>query len=155
MLKLLLCIVIVVSSSVLGCHYSNKLLIRKSVLQKFIKELKSSVTQIRYTSATLCEIFSDKFSDFHFTSDDVFATQWKTLVHSYEKSLDKSDVKLLISFAENLGTTDVDGEISHIEMYIDLLNSSVQDAQNNINQKSKLYRTLGLSSGILVSILLL
>ena len=60
-----------------------------------------------------------------------------------------------ISFAQNLGKADVNGEISHIQMYIDMLNDCVEDAKNNINSKSKLYRTLGVSFGLLISILLL
>ena len=60
-----------------------------------------------------------------------------------------------MSFAENAGKTDADGEISHIEMYVQLLNTCINDAENSIITKSKLYRTFGVSIGLIVSIMLL
>lgn len=155
MLKPMLCIVIVLSATMTGFYYSNKLYIRKDTLQKFINELKASVTQIRYSSDNLCDIFSDKFSGFEFCDEQPFLIQWNNLLKSYDSKLKKSDIKLLLSFAQNLGKADVNGEISHIQMYIDMLNDCVEDAKNNINSKSKLYRTLGVSFGLLISILLL
>lgn len=153
--KLILCVVIVVSSSIFGFYYSNILYRRKAILQLFICNLKYAKTRIRYELKNLCDIFSDKFSDFTFDNEKQFVPQWSELLKFYEKTLTKNDIKLLKSFAENLGKTDVNGEISHIEMYIELLNSRVNDAENSINSKSKLYRTMGVSVGLLISIMLL
>ncbi len=155
MLKPMLCIVIVLSATMTGFYFSNKLYIRKDVLQKFVNELKASVTQIRYSSDNLCDIFSDKFSGFKFCDEQPFLIQWNNLLKNYDSKLNKSDIRLLLSFAQNLGKVDVNGEISHIQMYIDMLTDCVEDAKNNINSKSKLYRTLGVSFGLLISILLL
>ncbi len=155
MLKILLCLVVVLSSTVLGFYYSNRLFRRKEILQLFINNLKDAQTRIRYESSNLCEIFSDKFSDFTFDSEKIFLQQWSELLKLYHDTLTKSDIKLLLSFAENLGKTDVNGEISHIQMYVELLSSSVNEAENSINSKSKLYRTFGVSVGLLISILLI
>ena len=155
MLKILLCGVIVLSSTVLGLYYSNILFRRKEILQMFINNLKDAQTRIRYESGNLCEVFSDRFVGFTFDSDKMFLPQWIELLKIYDNSLTKNDTKLLISFAENLGKTDVSGEISHIQMYVELLNSSVNEAENSINSKSKLYRTFGVSVGLLISILLI
>lgn len=138
-----------------GFYFSHRLYIRRETLQKFIHELRASVTQIRYNCDNLCEIFSDKFSDFCFSDEKPFLSQWNSLLKIYETKLSQQDIRLLMSFAENLGKADINGEISHIQMYIDMLNDSVEEAKNNINTKSKLYRTLGVSAGLLVSILLL
>lgn len=155
MLKPLLCIVIVLSSTMIGFYYSHRLYTRKITLQKFINELKSSVTHIRYNSDNLCDIFADRFVGFTFSEDEPFLSQWMGLLKKYNSKLNKDDITLLLSFAENLGKSDVNGEISHIQMYIEMLNDSVEDAKNNINSKSKLYRTFGISIGLLISILLL
>ena len=72
----------------------------------------------------------------------------------YENELSKKDIEMLSSFAKNLGTSDLDGEINNLNMYIELLNNSIKEAQNNINLKSKLYRTLGMSFGLALSIML-
>lgn len=153
--KPILCMVIVLSSTVLGFYYSNRLYRRKDILQLFINNLKDAQTIIRYESKNLCDVFSEKFTDFKFDNEKRFLPQWSELLKTYDKTLTKSDIRLLMSFAENLGKTDVDGEISHIQMYVELLSSRVSDAQNSINSKSKLYRSFGVSLGLLISIMLL
>lgn len=153
--KILLCIVIVLSSTVLGFYYSNRLYRRKEILQLFINNLKVAQTHIRYESCNICEVFCDKFPQFTFDSEKVFFSQWAELLKIYETFLTKSDIKLLTSFAKNLGKTDVSGEISHIQMYIELLNTCVNEAEKSINSKSKLYRTFGVSVGLLISIMLI
>ena len=72
----------------------------------------------------------------------------------YDKTLKKEDVDLLIECGEKLGTSDINGETDNINMYIEMLTSKVAQAQNDIEKKSKLYRTLGLYSGIALTILL-
>lgn len=155
LLKPILCIVIILSSTVSGFHFSNRLYKRKEILQLFISNLKDAQTRIRYESRNLCDIFSDKFSGFMFNNEQRFITQWSELLKLYDKTLTKSDINLLMTFAENLGKTDVDGEITHIQMYVELLHSRINDAQNSINSKSKLYRTFGVCVGLLISIMLL
>lgn len=155
MLKLILCVVIVVSSTLVGFSFSNKLHKRKQVLNMFVRELNKACTNIRYSQSNLATIFSKKFDGYIFDDDKKFCVQWADMLKQYEKDLKYEDIKTLKSFSTNLGTTDTDGAVECIKLYLELLDSNIKEAENNIVLKSKLYRTLGLSLGLVVSILLL
>ncbi len=154
MLRMTLCLIIVVSSSFIGFSYSQKLYRRKATLELFSKHLKNALTQIRYACSSLSLIFDDKFDGFKFNVEDDFCKQWEEMLSYYEKDLEKKDILTLKAFADNLGSTDIDGEISNINMYIEMLDECICEAQSNINSKSKLYRTLGVTLGLMLSILL-
>lgn len=154
MIKLILCLVITITSSFVGFSFSHRLYKRKEVLEQFVLELKNALTQVRYSTDSLAKIFSKKFNGYFFDDETDFFVQWLKMLKIYENELSKKDIEMLSSFAKNLGTSDLDGEINNLNMYIELLNNSIKEAQNNINLKSKLYRTLGMSFGLALSIML-
>ncbi len=155
MFKLLLCIVFIVSSTVVGFSYSNKLYKRKTTLEEFVIALTNCSTQMRYTSHSLSQIFSHSFVNYSFCDSLPFAPQWTEMLSGYSNILTRDDISVLSNFSQTLGTSDTLGEQNNIEMYIELLRKNIADAQNDIEQKSKLYKTLGLSLGLLVSILII
>ncbi len=155
MLKAYLCILVVCATSFIGCFYSHKLHKRKEILELFSLELCTSLTKIRYQSNTLATVFSNKFKGFVFCSESSFFQQWKEMLKLYDKNLKKEDIELLLECGEKLGTSDVCGETDNINMYLEMLSQKVKQAQSDIEKKSKLYRTLGLYSGIALTILLI
>lgn len=155
MFKLLLCIVFIMSSTVVGFAYSNKLYKRKSTLEDFVVALTNCSTQMRYTSHSLSKIFADSFIEYSFCDNKPFAPQWTDMLKDYSNILTRDDISLLSNFSHTLGTCDTLGELSNIDMYIELIRKNISDAQNDIEQKSKLYKTLGLSLGLVVSILII
>ncbi len=90
-----------------------------------------------------------------FDEEIPFLLQWDKMLEKYTNILNSSDIKILHDFGFTLGTTDVIGEEKNIEMYLLLLNEKIVEANECIQKKSKLYKTLGLSTGLTVSILLL
>lgn len=155
MLKLVLCLVIVVSSTLVGFSFSSKLYKRKQVLSMFVRELNKAGTSIRYSQSSLASIFTKKFDGYIFDDNKDFYMQWKQMLEQYDKTLKYEDIRTLESFSAYLGTNDAEGAVNSIKMYLELLENSIKEAENNIVLKSKLYRTLGLSLGLVVSILLL
>lgn len=155
MFKLLLCIVFVATSTVVGFSYSNKLYRRKTTLENFVVLLTNCLTQMRYTSHSLSRIFSDSFIEYEFCESKPFVSQWADMLNNYNNILTRDDISVLTDFSHTLGTLDTMGEQSNIEMYIELLKNQIRDAQNDIEQKSKLYKTLGFSFGLVVCILII
>jgi len=155
LIKTIMLLLVVMCSTLVGFSVSNKLYKRKSILESFLLLIKNSATKIRYTNSTLATIFSDNFMDFNFDEETSFSSQWNEMLNEYNKILKTDDIKILRDFGSKLGTTDVLGEEKNIEMYLELLNEKINDASDCIQKKSKLYKTLGLSAGITVSILLL
>ncbi len=155
MFKMLLSLLVVLCSTLVGFSFSNKLYKRKRILESFVLLIKNSATKIRYTNSTLASVFSENFMECEFDEETPFLHQWDKMLEKYSNMLNSSDIKILHDFASSLGTTDVIGEEKNIEMYLLLLNEKIVDASECIQKKSKLYKTLGLSVGLTVSILLL
>ena len=155
MFKLLLCLIIVTSSTAVGFYYAQRLYVRKHILENFVLELQKCSTTMYYTSSALYKIFEHNFMDYHFSENLSFEIQWNEMLKAYKDKLKKEDIELLSQFAHSIGTSDVDTEQKNIKMYIEILSKNISDAENDINVKSKLYKTFGLSLGIIISILLI
>ena len=54
-----------------------------------------------------------------------------------------------------LGVTDLQGQISQIELTQSLLNSQIKEAQEEKVKNSKMYKTLGITVGLAVGIILI
>ena len=155
MLRLILALGIVFSSALIGLHFSQRLTGRRRILQEFSALLKRAEVMISYSAADLCEVFSDNFADYRFTYDDPFAVQWAELVDRYKSLLNDDDISVLNGFAQGIGTTDTDNQSRHIGMYISLLGERIDSATKDIEEKSKLYRALPVSIGLMLSVLLI
>ena len=155
MFKIMLCIIIVASSSAAGFYYSHKLYDRKRILQNFVLELKKCSTLINYTSDALYKIFDGNFMNYEFSENVSFEAQWIEMLSVYKDKLKAEDIDCLGAFGRSLGTSDVNSEQKNIMMYIEMLNKCISDAENDILVKSKLYRIYGFSIGVTVSILLI
>lgn len=155
MLKMLLCLMIVVCSTLIGFTYSQKLHKRKAVLEKFVLELKNCHTQLQYTSAQLPILFKNNFMNYTFCDDKPFSDQWNNMLDNFRHILNANDIEVLMSFATNLGTTDTDGELKNIELHTQMLKNNIVDASSDIERKSKLYKTFGLSLGVTIVIFII
>ena len=118
-------------------------------------ELKNAKTVIRYSSKSLSNVFSSSFMDYPFCDDSPFYNQWEDMLKKYSKTLSCEDVQILLGFGKSIGTSDVSGELSNIDMYINLLQAQINEAQNIIETKSNIYKTLGLSLGLAIAIILI
>lgn len=155
MVKALLCIIVVLSSTYIGFNYSTALYRRKSVLESFELELRNCSTKIRYNSFELSKVFENSFMGYSFDDKRPFSEQWCEMLVSYSKILSEEDIGILTDFSKNVGTYDITGEISNIDMYIELIKAQINEADLNIKSKSKLYKTLGVSFGLAIAILLI
>lgn len=155
MLKMLSCVLIISCSTIVGFSYSTKLYERKKILENFVLLLKNYSTRIRYNSQCLSVVFSDNFMNYSFCDDKPFCDQWIKMLEQYFKILSVDDIRILTDFSKSVGTADEQSEQKNIEMYTKLLQANIEKAKDDIAQKSKLYRTLGLSLGLVIAILLI
>lgn len=151
MLKLILSLVLMISSLFIGQSMSSRLYRRKETLSLFIRDLRTAVTKLEYSEATLYELF-DSFS---FESDQPFVPQWEGLISRYHSCLNKKDIAILTDFARELGGGDTQSQIRHIQYYLSLLEMQQSRAQEDIDQKANLYRILGFSAGVTISLMLI
>lgn len=155
MLRLVLCLSIVFSSAAAGIHFSQRLITRRDTLNRLSDMLRRALVLISYNSGDLYEVFSDNFAGFDFERSTAFDIQWSTFADALSNSLNKEDIILIKNFADGIGASDTDSLKKHIELYITLLDEQISRSQSDIDTKSKMYRIIPLSVGLIISILII
>lgn len=150
MLKLILSMLLMLCSLFIGQSMSLRLNRRKEALSLFLRNIHTAATKLAYSAATVYELFDE----FAFEKDMPFMPQWIDLLSGYKNVLHKKDIALLKEFAQGLGSSDTKSQIKHIKLYLSLLDHQLCDAQNDIDKKSRLYRVLGFSAGVTLSLML-
>lgn len=164
-LKITGAILLVSASFTIGCVFSKKLYSRRDFLKSLIVFISNLSTQLRYNSSDIFTIITlsaqiSELEFFDFTDNELaqpFYEQWKEKIQLLPKSLslNRSDIDLLTEFGLELGKTDIDGQLKHIELYNTIFEKQLNDAENAIIQKSKLYKTMGFFAGTAVALMII
>lgn len=148
---------------------SIKISNRVYLLEALILLIEQIKTGIRYNSAQISRLVTslssrEEFRSLTFLSECkanldnniAFPKAWKQGVETAFKtgSINEQDKDILLSFGQGLGKTDVEGQISNCDVYIELISNMLLKARQEKESKGKLYTTLGLLSGIGTAILL-
>lgn len=136
-------------------YLSRRLTKRRDVLIGFEKTLHRALIRIEYNSGDLYEAFSDNFAVFVFQHEKPFCDQWHEMVKSVASSLKKEDVTLLTEFTDGLGTSDTEAQRGHIQLYLELLKERIEEANDDVRLKAKVYRIIPLSLGAVIALLLI
>lgn len=162
MLKYIGIILIVLCCFFAGYYFSLRLKLRRDFLVSFQDFLSTLETNIRYNSGEIIPLVKSCSPDFIskiFARDNcsTFSSYWTDCIENIPKSyaLKKDDYNLLYEFGRMLGTTDIEGQINHINLYKELIKSNLDNSDLELNQKSKLSKLLGLFAGLAVALLLL
>ena len=155
MLRLILCLCVVFSSTVAGVHFSQRLVDRRDTLKRLSDMLRRALVLISYNTGDLCEVFADNFAGFDFERSGAFDVQWRRFADTLSNRLSKEDIILIKNFSDGIGASDSDSLKKHIELYITLLDEQISRSQSDIDTKSKMYRVIPVSAGLLISILII
>lgn len=172
MLKISGGIIICMSAFVIGMKMSSSLEKRSDILNELEKSLVLLKGEIKYSSASLPESIqsvSNRTSNevmrfYKNLSEQIENNKEIALAGLWEKEcnitlkteeIKQEDLELFIDLGKQLGHLDVDMQIKNIELCISRLKERQAEAYEDIKMKSKLYRTLGISGGALLTLLLL
>lgn len=153
--KLILCGLVVVCACLIGNYYSMRLVRRRDILRSYISLLTNADSRLRYTAAPLCALYADNFAGFLFVSELPFSPQWRRMADMFSGALNKGDIELLYRFGDESGNSDEESQHQLISLYCDLLGERLDDADNAIKQKCRLYRVGGFSAGMCIALMLL
>lgn len=131
-------ILIILTTTAIGFLKSNYLNMR----YKKLCNLKSSITDLKQRIRLGCgEI------------DKLVSISFKDL--SDYSALEKSDIKIVENFFEDIGMLDSDSECERCDLYISLLDTQIINAQKNCHELGKLYKSVGFMSGLFFCIFFL
>ena len=72
-----------------------------------------------------------------------------------KNGFNNEDIKIIKSFWKLLGKTDINGQINEIELTLKLIEKQIENAEKEREKNSKLYKTLGITCGIGICIILI
>ena len=143
--------------------YSNRVL--------ELKEMKNALnmfeTKIKFTYASVPEIFKEISENIKNVIGNIFEVAWRQMEHmtageAWQYSLDnvqcnlkQEDKDVIKKLGRMLGKTDVDGQISEIKLVNEFLNTQIQLAEEEKNKNEKMYKTLGGIIGLTIVIVLI
>lgn len=166
-IKYLIYILLFASSTTIGFLMSQKYEKRVQELKDFKSALTVFKTKIRFTYAPLKDIFEDISKSISSKTSQVFrlaseymekenATDcWYKALDDIELEITKEDKETIKSLGKLLGKTDLEGQISEIDLCLNFLEKQIEKSEIERDKNSKLYKALGSIAGIGIIIILL
>ncbi len=160
-LKLIGAVCVVLCTTGIGFMLSEKLRRRTVFLNEFDCFLSALDTNIRYSGDEIVSLIKTcapgiikSYMDFN--QKDYYSL-WQSFLRAVSKSsgLREEDYKLLCDFGEKLGATDVEGQLSHIRLYREMLGRNYNNSLLEYKSKSKIYKLLGFFVGAAALIMIL
>lgn len=146
---------------------SEELLKRVKTVEMLINLTEDFSNMIRYKAMTISDIISiagknPEYEPLDFIADINIQDKTERNIHdiwseSVEKSsvLGKKEAEIMLSFGNMLGTSDISGQLSSIEIYKKRLENLLAEFRNDYQQKGRMYRSVGMLLGIMAGIMLL
>ena len=123
-------------------------------------------TKIKFTYEPLAEIFKQIAKDNDTEIEKIFGQManqlsyyqvkevWENCIQDADISIKQEDKDVLKKLGKLLGQTDVEGQISEIEVTENFLNMQIENAEEEKKKNQKIYKTLGVVAGLVFVIIL-
>lgn len=165
-MNLLLSLMIILLCTSMGFYLSKRLKEREERLCSVLLLIKELIVQIRYTNAKIGDILKNaavncSYKDLYFVTDCLYLKENEDFHKAWSEGVKKQmflnprDKELLFALGEHLGETDLEGQLSFLEITEALLSEQREEARKEHSTKSKMYRSVGLLCGLAMGIMLL
>lgn len=167
LIKYIIYILIFSSSTYIGILISKQYSNRVTELNELKTALNMIKTKIRFTSEPLYSIFQEVSASSKGNVSNLFKNMSKNLKNNSAKTvweegiekenlfIKKQDRQALKSMGKLLGKTDLDGQISEIELTESFLETQILEAQKERDKNERLYKTLGMITGVGIIVILI
>ena len=165
-IKYLILFLILVTSSLIGKFLSKKYVYRLEELEEMKNSLNILKTKIKFAYEPIPDVFEEISKNTNKNIGRIFllakqemekmsASQaWELAVEKIECNLKKEDKKTIKLLSKLLGRTDIEGQISQIEITEEFLNTQIKEAEEEKIKNEKLYTRLGTVMGLTIVIIL-
>ncbi len=140
--------------------YKNRVL----ELNKFQNSLVMFKSKLEFTYETIKEVFTDISQVIYENKNNIFIDtlnndkeiyiSWNEAIDNAKNNFTVEDKEIMKMFGKLLGKTDIKGQLSQIELTQKLIEKQIEKAEFEKNKNSKLYKTIGIISGIAICIIL-
>ena len=147
---------------VISKSYENRVV----ELREFKNILNIMKTKIKFTYEPLAEIFKQIANKNETNIEKIFSQMaiqmtysqtkevWEYCIQEADISINQEDKDILKKLGKLLGQTDVEGQVSEIEVTENFLNMQIDKAEEDKKKNQKIYKTLGVTLGLIFVIIL-
>ena len=168
-LKYIMLFILFILANLIGRILSQKYVYRLNELNEFKNFLNIFKTKIRFTCDTIPDIFQDFSEKTKKNISKIFCLankkmKYETAGQAWEEAIEEAkpelnlkeeDLNVIKMLAKMLGNTDIEGQISQIEITEKLLETQIGEAKEEKDKNQKLYQKLGTTIGLGIVILLI
>ncbi len=156
---------IIVITTYIGFFKSKKFSNRVKNLKDFKSSLNVFRSKIEFTYEPIKDIFleiskvvyqdnENIFKSFCESQNEDITVAWNEAVQNSKLDLKQDDKDVFILLGKMLGKTDKTGQISQIDLVDNFLDKQISDSEEKKRKNEKLYKTLGVISGLVIAIIL-
>lgn len=165
-IKYFILFLILIASSMIGKFISKKYVYRLQELEEIQNSLNILKTKIKFTYEPIPEIFDEISKSSCKNVSNIFKNAkdkmnnatayiaWKEAVEETITNLKNEDKQVLVTLGKLLGQTDVEGQLSQIEITEKFLEGQLKEALEEKHKNEKLYTRLGTIIGLVIVIVL-
>lgn len=165
-IKYIVLLIIFGLSTAIGLMISKSYENRVVELKEFKNILNIMKTKIKFTYEPLVEIFKQISKDNQTNVEKIFGQManqltyypardvWENCIQEADISINQEDKDVLEKMGKLLGQTDVEGQISEIEVTEKFLSMQIDKAEEEKKKNQKMYKTLGVTIGLVFVIIL-
>lgn len=166
-IKAIILTIIFSTSSAIGIVISKKYSNRVQNLKEIKSALNIFETKIKFTYEPIPEIFKEISQNTYKSISEVFEAAsnkmkemsagdaWNEAIDNSNIEITKEDKNVLKGLSKLLGKTNIEGQISEIELTTKFLDKQIETAEKQKEKNEKLYKTLGMTIGLAIVILLI
>ncbi len=166
-IRIIIFLFIFLTCSIIGILISKKYVYRVDELKDIKNALNIFETKIKYTYEPIPEVFESISGMFKESISQLFRNSvkymkvksaseaWEYALKYTNLNINEEDKEIVKGLGKLLGTTDIDGQISQIELTKSFISTQIEIAEKEKEKNEKLYRTLGMVFGIGIVIILL
>ena len=166
-LKIIMYSFIFLTCSAIGIVKSRKYIYRVEELKEFKNALNMFKTKVRFTYEPIPEIFDEISKTIAPTIGGIFkiasynmqfysaGDAWNKAIDTDILNINSEDRNVLKNLSKLLGATDVEGQLSQIEITDDFLDEQIKKAEQEKKKNEGIYRKLGVIIGLGIVIILL
>ena len=165
--KYIMLFLIFISSTIIGKFLSKKYTYRLAELEEMKNALNIFKSKIKFTYEPISETFKEIAKTTIPNISNIFTKTvekmenttageaWEKTLLDEQTNLTKEDIHVLLMLSKMLGQTDMEGQVSQIEVTQEFLNEQIKQAQEEKNKNEKLYSRLGTTIGLVIVIILI
>lgn len=166
-LKYIDLVLIFCTTTIIGVILSNKYKKRVEELKEIKIALNVLETKMKYTYEPIAEIFKEISAGGNNNISNIFKNAvsnmdhhsagdaWINALDNTNTNLNKEDITVLKKLNKLLGKTNLEGQVSEIQLTTKFLDTQIEKAEKEREKNQKLYKNLGIIAGLTIIIILI